>query len=94
MMTLVRTHYIIDLVGGFLMANYVFYLAEKISFFLDVKIMGISGKKRGRNYFKPCHVCGWSNKNIMDYTDKDEKMRILKSKKKKNSLLGSPNDTR
>ncbi len=78
-MTLVRTHYIIDLVAGFLVANYMFVLAEKASFLFDVKIMGISGKKRGRNYFKPCYTCGWSNKNVLDYTDKEEKMRIIKS---------------
>lgn len=90
MMTLVRTHYIIDLVAGFLIANYVFILAEKASFLTDVKIMGISGKKRGRNFFKPCFSCGWSNKNIMDFTDKSEKMRIVKSQKKRSSLLGSP----
>ena len=93
-MTLVRTHYIIDLVGGLLVANYVFILAEKASYFSDVKMIGISAKKRGRNYFKPCYTCGWSNKNVMDYTDKEEKMRIMKSQKKGNSLLGSPSETR
>lgn len=94
MMTLVRTHYIIDLVGGFLVANYVFIFAEKASYIFDVKLMGIGAKKRGRNYFKHCYSCGWSNKNIVDYIDKAEKIRIKGSTNSDKTLLDGALDTR
>jgi len=75
-MTLVRTHYIIDLVGGLIIASYVHYLAEKLSFYVDVKLTGVSGERRARNYFKPCKCCGWANKNVADFIDSEEIKKI------------------
>ena len=40
-MTLVRTHYIIDLVTGMIMAHWAFIQAEWLCFIVDVKVLGI-----------------------------------------------------
>ena len=61
MMCLVRTHYIIDMVTGLIVSHYIFMIAERLTFFVDTKIMRIPGKKRGQLYFKPCRHCGWDN---------------------------------
>jgi hypothetical protein len=87
MMMSVRTHYIIDFIGGVLFANYCHRLAEKVSYLIDIKIMGVNAKKRGRNYFKPCKCCGWSNKSIRDLIDEDEYKMIKSFEKNHTSLL-------
>ena len=61
-MTLVRTHYIIDLVTGLIMAHYCFMMAEWVSYYIDVLIIGVPAKDRMNNYYSPCQCCGWSNK--------------------------------
>jgi hypothetical protein len=78
MLCLVRTHYIIDLVTGIIMAHYMFMLAERISYIFDVKLLGIAGRLRYRGYYKPCKCCGWGNKHASDYMISEEK-NILKS---------------
>lgn len=78
MLFLVRTHYIIDLITGAIMAHFMFMQAERISFISDVLLLGISGgKKRFRSFWKPCKHCGWASKCASDYITKDEKA-ILK----------------
>ena len=69
LMTFVRTHYIIDLITGLFMANYMFMNAEWVSFFLDVKFLGCSSNTRFFHYYKPCDYCGWSNLNPSDYME-------------------------
>lgn len=76
MMTLVRTHYVIDLVTGLIVSHYMFIWAEKIIFIADVKILGLPGHLRSRNWFKPCECCGWSNKYAADYMAKEEKKQL------------------
>lgn len=76
LMTFVRTHYIIDLITGVIMAHYCFIAAEWICFFIDVKFLGIPGKERFQNNFKPCKKCGWSNIKASDFMDSNEKKKL------------------
>lgn len=76
LMTFVRTHYIIDLITGAIMAHYCFMGAEWLSFFIDVKFLGVPGKDRFYNIYKPCKKCGWSNINASDYMDPEEKKKL------------------
>jgi hypothetical protein len=61
---LLRTHYIIDLVSGAMIAHLALIQAEWLSFFLDVKLTGLGGKERQQMAFEVCPVCGWSNSKV------------------------------
>jgi hypothetical protein len=79
MMMLIRTHYVIDMVTGVIIAHYLHILAERLSFLVDVKIMRqhlTKGEPRERYYFKPCKACGWSNKCAKDYLAPEEKVEL------------------
>jgi len=76
MMMLVRTHYVIDMIAGFFIAHYMHIMAERVSYFFDVKVLGVPGKKRYRNFYKPCKCCGWSNKCATDYMGEEERARL------------------
>jgi len=67
MMTLVRTHYAIDLFAGLFISHYLFILSEKIIYYFDVKVVGLPAKKRIRNFYKYCECCGWANKYAGDF---------------------------
>ena len=71
-MTLVRTHYVIDMITGAIIAHYMYVGAEWISFFIDVKLMGFPREVRFFYIYTPCKTCGWSNVNAKDYMDKKE----------------------
>ena len=45
MLSLVRTHYIIDLITGVIFAHYSFIQAERISYVTDVIVLGIGNSK-------------------------------------------------
>lgn len=76
MMMMVRTHYIIDMVTGLIVAHYMFIWAEKLCYFVDVKLMRIPSRLRGRTNFKPCSHCGWSNLCASDYMDDQEEKTL------------------
>jgi hypothetical protein len=76
MLCLVRTHYIIDLVTGITAAHYMFMLAERASFVVDVKLLRIASKKRFSACFKFCNNCGWSNRYAGDFMSEEEKYII------------------
>jgi hypothetical protein len=78
MMMFIRTHYVIDMVTGVVVAHYMYILAERISYIVDVKWMRqhLSQTKRERSYFKPCTKCGWSNKCAKDYIPAEEKAHL------------------
>lgn len=83
MLMLIRTHYVIDMVTGIIIAHYVHILAEKLSYLVDVKLMRHhlakeDSPKRERFYYKPCGSCGWSNKCAKDYLPLEEK-ELLKA---------------
>ena len=46
LLTVLRTHYIIDLVCGLMFAHLSIILAEKLTYFGDVLLLGLDGKKR------------------------------------------------
>ena len=77
MMTLVRTHYIIDLTTGLIISHYIFMLAERIAFFVDAKIFRIPPKNRPTGWTKPCNYCGWNN-NYAGHAMCKEEMQQLK----------------
>ena len=80
MMMLIRTHYIIDMVTGLIVAHYMHMLAERISFLVDVKWMRQHLTKedviRENFHFKPCKDCGWSNKCANDLICDEEKSHL------------------
>lgn len=45
-MTLVRTHYIIDMVTGLIFSHYLYIICEKIAFVIDVKIVRMKNINR------------------------------------------------
>ena len=78
-MMLIRTHYIIDMVTGVIIAHYLHILGERLSYLVDVKFMRqhlTKGQQRERYYFKPCKSCGWSNKCAKDYLAPEEKVKL------------------
>ena len=94
MLFLVRTHYIIDLITGVIMAHYMFIQAERLSFISDVLVLGISGgKNRFRFSWRPCKVCGWAHQHAADFMMHEEK-KILKQMHQDQRVLfklkGSP----
>lgn len=72
-MTALRTHYVIDFASGLCMGYLCYRLAEKLSYFIDVKLCGRPADKRGLWIYKPCVVCGWSNRTALDFIDDREK---------------------
>lgn len=76
MLCLVRTHYIIDLCTGIVMAHYFHIISDSLSFVFDVLAMRIPAKKRQRAYNKFCNVCGWTNSYAGDYMSEEEKYII------------------
>ena len=61
MLTIMQGHFFIDLITGFCVGRTIFVLGEKISYYFDVKPMGLPRHKRESFYYKPCAVCGWNN---------------------------------
>lgn len=81
MMMFIRTHYVIDMITGIIIAHYFHILSEKISYFVDVSLLRqhlTKPNKRERWHFKPCDSCGWSNKRATNYLPPQEK-EILKA---------------
>lgn len=84
MLMLVRTHYIIDMVTGLVVAHYMHQLAERLSFLVDVKLMRqhlTKPTKRERYYLKPCGNCGWGNPCAKDYLPENERESLRKEYK-------------
>ena len=72
MLIFVRTHYVIDLVGGYICANYFSRLSEPLCFVWDVWVCGLPAYKRDNYYFKSCPRCGWSNNYACMFVDQRE----------------------
>jgi hypothetical protein len=75
-MMFIRTHYFIDMVTGVVIAHYFHRLAEKLCFFIDVKVLRqhvTKPNKRERWHFKPCSECGWGNKRATNYLSENER---------------------
>ena len=61
LLLLVRAHYIIDLFTALLIAQLYCQLGERLSYFPDKYILGLSAKERKHVLLTPCKKCGWSN---------------------------------
>jgi hypothetical protein len=61
MLTIMQGHFFIDLITGFCVSRTIFVLGEKVSYYFDVKPLGLPRQKRENYFFKPCPRCGWSN---------------------------------
>lgn len=80
-MTFIRTHYVIDMVTAVIVAHYTHMIAEKVSYFIDVKIMRQNLAKtdeRKAAYFEHCESCGWSNKCAKNYLPEKERAILRK----------------
>ena len=73
---LLRAHYIIDLVTGFLLAHYLSIYGEKFIYFVDVLLLGSGHKERFSHYYKPCKKCGWTNVYSGNFMCEEEKASI------------------
>ena len=67
-----RTHYIIDFLSGYVFARCVHRVAEKISYYPDVKLLGYAKQKRTAHNYDPCPKCGWGNKAVLKVTSKED----------------------
>lgn len=56
-----RSHYIIDLISGFIFPLLLHRVSEHITYLYDVGVIGARAKERDSFYYKPCNFCGWSN---------------------------------
>jgi hypothetical protein len=65
MLTLMQGHFFIDLITGVCVGRTLYVFGEKISYYFDVKPLGLPRHKREAYFFKPCPECGWSN-NLAD----------------------------
>lgn len=60
-MTSVRIHYVVDFIAGIIVGHWCVMQAEPISYYFDVKILGLSRKRRPSHVTEPCKRCGWNN---------------------------------
>lgn len=96
MLTSLRTHYIIDLISGFVVARLFHRWGEKLAFFLDVKLFGLPKQKRNTSYYDPCAKCGWNNTHADHYVDLSEasyQQEVYATLSKKNGHLDDTADT-
>jgi len=70
---LIQTHYIIDLIAGMFVAHWCWLAAEKACYYTDVKLVGYGKKERRQRTNVACHKCGWSNDNILQRLNKEER---------------------
>jgi hypothetical protein len=78
LLMMLRGHYCIDFYTAIAFTMLVHRLAEKLSFFPDVKLVGFKAKDRKQFNHTPCFKCGWSNENPDRLTDQKE---IIEQKK-------------
>jgi len=71
-LTFLYTHYIIDFTAGFATARFVHRIAEKLSYYPDVKALGYPKEKRYAMNYTPCPKCGWGNDSVLLLADNEE----------------------
>ena len=86
LLMLVRTHYIIDLVSGFIIACWALMNSEWITYILDVKLVGWSADKRKPYAYNICTKCGWSNYRLEGCVSTHEKTFLKKIFNIKNQM--------
>ena len=94
-LTLLRTHFIIDMVTGLALATLVHRIAEHITFIYDVKICGFQTENRQPYYYKPCRRCGWSNEDAsLKISQEELALQLMTLERKQVRLsLGSTEKT-
>ena len=61
MLIITRAHFFIDFSTAVAVAYISHRLAEKFTYFWDVKLFGLRSHQRNSLHFKPCPRCGWCN---------------------------------
>ena len=79
LLILTRVHYWIDIITGILVAHWCCMMSEQVSYILDVKYLGFSGKERNQHAYLPCSKCGYSNDNYCLGIDQDEATFLKKT---------------
>lgn len=87
MMIVFRTHYLIDLIAGLFIVLPISHVADKLSFYFDVKLLGLRKAERKKQIllYQVCSRCGWSNpkaSNLIDAQELAIHKRALKAKRK------------
>ena len=81
MMTVTRTHYVIDLLSGIAYFGLSLLLGETLSYFTDVLLLGHKTQFRELLMYAPCVICGWSNSKpllLIDNTEKEAQAHAFK----------------
>jgi len=79
-MTALRTHYIIDFASGLCFGIIAFMVAEQLSYFIDVLLLGRRAQQRTMIFFKACPSCGWSvnhGRDLIDNQEKEAQVKVL-----------------
>ena len=71
-LTVVRTHYFIDDATAVAYGCVATIFAEKVSYCIEVLILGTRTRTRELLYHRPCPRCGWSNKSPLNLIDLKE----------------------
>ena len=72
-MTILRTHYFIDDYTALGCGVTFVLVGEKLSYIVDVLILGLPTQKRALFFHKVCPACGWCTWRPINYIDKAEK---------------------
>jgi len=72
-LTIVRTHYVIDLIYGIIVALTLHRTGEILCYLLDYLVMKLQLKNRGSYWYKPCKKCGWCVDNADLLVSKQER---------------------
>ena len=72
-MTVTRTHFIIDFNSALVISCCYIMVAEKICYYPEVKLLGLPARKRILLMHYPCPYCGWSNASATLLIDHEEK---------------------
>ena len=81
LLTATNAHYIIDLISGIFIAHLFTILAEPLSYFSDIFLLGLSAKFRNFTHYNNCKKCGWSYHKLEQICSKEEVNFLKKTSK-------------
>ena len=73
MMTVTRTHFVIDLSSGMAYFGISVIIGEILGYYVEVLVLGTPTKGRELYFYRPCTICGWSNLKPLLLIDNAEK---------------------
>lgn len=88
-MTILRTHFLIDLTSAVAFTVVFVLLGEILSYFIDVLVLGQKKQSRELLIYNACAACGWSNSNPLHLIDNAEKVAQAHSSSKSKSKTAS-----